>query len=287
MITKAIILLAGTGSRLRPSTLSINKHLLPIYDKPMFFYPLSLLMLANIKDFLFVVNKGEIGTFKNIIKNPRDLGISITYIEQTEPGGIPQAISLGEEYTNKKNFLVILGDNFFYGSNLPELIFKNLKKNNILTFTYPTKNPSQFGILELNKKGKIKTLSEKPKNPKSNLAITGMYAFDNNFFKYSKKLKRSERNEFEITDILNIYKKKIKNIKLGRGDVWFDLGTYNDFNKASIFIKNIEQRQLLKIACLEEIAFLKKWINKRNIKNRIQDYKNSDYSNYLKDIIRW
>jgi glucose-1-phosphate thymidylyltransferase len=285
MINKSIIILGGKGSRLGPSTLSLNKHLFPVFNKPMFFYPLSLMMLAKIRNFLFVVNKGEVNYFKNILGDCKDLGIKVDFVEQIHPRGIPDAISLGKNFTKKDFFSVILGDNFFYGSNLPEILTSSFKKKNIITLTYPTQNPSQFGIIEIDAKGAIKSLEEKPKNPASNLAITGIYVFDKNFYNLKKKLKPSNRNELEIIDILRHYKKKIKNIKLGRGDVWFDLGTYADLFQASNFVKNIEERQSLSVACLEEISFSQGWIVEKNIKNRIKHYGSSSYSDYIKKLI--
>lgn len=286
MIKKAVILLGGSGSRLGPSTLSINKHILPIFNKPMFFFPLSLLMLTNIKKFLFVVNKGEINIFKNILGDGRHIGIEIKFVEQQKPSGVPDAIALAENFTGKDRFAVILGDNFFYGSNLPALIQEKYKKKNILTFTYPAQNPSQFGILELDRFGKIKSFREKPKKTLSNLAITGLYVFDKDFYKYVKKIKPSKRNELEITDVLKIYKKKILNTKLGRGDVWFDLGTFEDIFKATNFVKNIQDRQSLQIACLEEISYSNGWVTKKKIKDSLDKLKNLSYRDYIKKFIK-
>ena len=288
MIKKAIILCGGTGTRMYPITKSINKQLLPLLDKPMFFYPLSILMLCGIKNFLFIINKGQKKNFTKIIGPTKDLGINIQYKEQLKPNGLPEAFSLGKKFIGNDPIIMTLGDNFFYGSMISPLLKKSFNMNggaNI--YLYPSKNTSSYGVVELNKNGTIKKIIEKPVFTKSNLVITGLYAFDSNVVNYIKNLKPSLRNELEIVDLINIYKrkKKLNLIKLGRGTAWMDVGSYEDLYSASSFIKNIEDRQNYKIGCLEEISFNNKWITKKNILNRIKFNKNSNYSKYLETLI--
>lgn len=288
MIKKAIILCGGTGTRMYPATKSINKQLLPLLDKPMFFYPLSILMLCGIKKFLFIINKGQKKNFTKIIGPTKDLGINIQYKEQLKPNGLPEAFSLGKKFIGNDPVVMTLGDNFFYGSMISPLLKKSFNMNegaNI--YLYPSKNTSSYGVVELNKNGTVKKIIEKPVFTKSNLIITGLYAFDNNVVSYIKNLKPSLRNELEIVDLINIYKreKKLNLIKLGRGTAWMDVGSYEDLYSASSFIKNIEDRQNYKIGCLEEISYNNKWITKKNVLNRIKFNKNSSYSKYLETLI--
>jgi glucose-1-phosphate thymidylyltransferase len=288
LIKKGILLLGGTGSRLFPVTKSVNKHLLCVYNKPMFFYPLSVLMLANIRDILIVTAKNESKVFKNLLGNTNDLGLKISYEEQITPGGIPDALSLGREFSNNKSIALILGDNFFYGSLFSDLLKKSFQlKSGCGIYLYPTKNISSFAAAELNKKNKIIKIVEKPKKSKSNLAVSGLYLFDNKVFEYVNMIYPSKRKELEIVDIIKIYKKnkKLNYFKLGRGSAWMDMGTFEDLFEVNNFVKNLENRQNYQIACLEEIALNKKWVTKKNVKNRINFYKNSSYSNYLKNII--
>ena len=288
MIKKGIILAGGLGQRMSPITKAVNKQLLPLYDKPLIFYPLSILMLANIKNILIIVNKGQLNTFRKILPEKNNLGIKIQYAEQKKPRGLPDAFIIGKKFIEKDNVALVLGDNFFYGQSLT----KNLKKNLIFSkgariFLHPVKNPQRYGVAYLNKKKKILKLWEKPNKPKSNLAVTGIYFFDNKVVEFSKKLKASKRGELEIIDLLNIYKKK-NNLKaefIGRGGAWLDTGNVKDYYDASNFISTIENRQGLKIACLEEIAFNNGWISKNEIKSSINFYGNCDYSKYLKTLI--
>ncbi len=290
MIKKAIILCGGTGSRLFPSTISSNKQLLPIYDKPMFFYPLSLLMLCGIKDYLFIVNPKQKKRFQQILRDENDLGIKIKFIEQIRPNGIPEAFILGKKFIGNDSVALVLGDNFFYGSMLTPLIKNSfLLEKGANIYLYPSKNPSSYGVVELNNKGKIEKILEKPKITKSNLVITGLYVFDKEVSKYVKKLKPSRRKELEIVDLIKIYnkKKELNLIKLGRGSAWLDVGSFDDLHSASNFVKNVEERQSYKIGCLEEIAYNNGWIKKFNILKRIEKFKNSNYSKYLKNIINY
>lgn len=289
MIKKAIILCGGTGSRMYPATLAINKQLIPVYDKPMFFYPLSLLMLCGIKEYLFIINPGQKEKFQDLLEPVNDLGIKIEYIEQSEPNGLPEAFILGENFIGNDSVALILGDNFLYGNMLTPLIKKSFNlTNGANIYLYPNKNTSAYGVVELGKDNKIKKIVEKPKYTKSNLVIVGLYTFDKDVSKYAKTLKPSKRKELEMVDLINIYKKKetLNLIKLGRGAAWLDVGNFDDLHSVSNFVKNIEDRQSYKIGCLEEISLNNGWIIKKNIQNRIKKYKNSIYSKYLNTIIR-
>lgn len=289
MIKKAIILCGGTGSRMYPTTLAINKQLIPVYDKPMFFYPLSLLMLCGIKEYLFIINPGQKEKFQDLLEPVNDLGIKIEYIEQSKPNGLPEAFILGENFIGNDSVALILGDNFLYGNMLTPLIKKSFNlSNGANIYLYPNKNTSAYGVVELGKDNKIKKIVEKPKYTKSNLVIVGLYTFDKDVSKYAKTLKPSKRKELEMVDLINIYKKKetLNLIKLGRGAAWLDVGNFDDLHSVSNFVKNIEDRQSYKIGCLEEISLNNGWIIKKNIQNRIKKYKNSIYSKYLNTIIR-
>jgi|TARA_B110000438_G_scaffold290510_1_gene326311 glucose-1-phosphate thymidylyltransferase len=288
MIKKGIILAGGHGTRMSPLTKAVNKQLLPVYDKPLIFYPLSILMLAGIKDILIIVNKGQLSEFKKILPNGDSLGIKIQYLQQKNPGGLPEAFIIGEKFIGKDNVALILGDNFFYGQSLTEKLMKCTKlKKGAKVFLYPVNNPSQYGIAEI-KNNKIKKIVEKPKKPFSNLAITGLYFFDNNVVKLSKQLKPSKRNEIEIVDLLKKYKSENKLFAefIGRGAAWLDTGSIKDFYEASSFVAAIENRQGLKIGCLEEIALRKNWINKKNLLSSIKFYGKCEYSNYLNKLIK-
>ena len=288
MIKKGIILAGGMGTRMSPLTKAVNKQLLPIYDKPLIFYPLSILILAKIKDILIIVNKGQLEQYKKIIPNGNNLGINITYKEQPSPKGLPDAFILGEKFIGKDNVALILGDNFFYGQNLTEKLLNCTKlKNGAKVLLHKVTKPELYGVAKVDNKNKIKNIKEKPKKFLSDLAITGLYFFDNNVIKYAKKLRPSKRGELEIVDLLNKYK-KLNNLYadfIGRGGAWLDTGSIEDFYKTSAFVSAIENRQGLKIACLEEIAFLNKWISKKEIKNSIKFYGKCEYSNYLKKLL--
>tara|TARA_Y100000590_G_scaffold467641_1_gene647226 strand:+ start:1044 stop:1928 length:885 start_codon:yes stop_codon:yes gene_type:complete len=289
MIKKGIILAGGMGTRMSPLTKAVNKHLLPIYDKPVFFYPLSVLMLSGIKDILIVVNSGQLNQFKKILPNGKNLGIKITYAEQKKPKGLPDAFLIAEKFIGKDNVALILGDNFFYAQSLTKKLKECVKLNSGATvILHPVRNPSSYGIASIDKKNKIRKIVEKPKKIFSNLAITGLYFFDNNVINYSKKLKPSKRNELEIVDLLNKYKNKNKLSAqfLGRGGAWLDTGSIKDFYDTSAFVSALENRQGLKIACLEEIALNNKWINKKNVEIAIKFYGKCSYSQYLSTLIK-
>ena len=288
MIKKGIILAGGTGTRMSPLTKAVNKQLLPIYDKPLIFYPLSILMLSGIRNILIVVNKGQLEQYKKILPNGDNLGIKISYIEQPSPKGLPDAFLIGEKFINNDNVALILGDNFFYGQNLTNKLRKQAQlSKGASVFLHPVKKTELYGVAKIDKKNKIIGIKEKPKKFYSNYAVTGLYYFDKKVIEYTKKLKPSKRKELEIVDLLNIYKKKnrLKANFIGRGGVWLDTGTLDDFYKTSAFVEVIENRQGLKIACIEEIAFRNRWINSKNIKNAIKFYGNCKYSEYLKKLI--
>ena len=287
MIKKGIILAGGLGTRMSPLTKAVNKQLLPVYDKPLIYYPLSVLMLAGIKNILIIVNKGQLNQFRKILPEKNNLGINLSYKEQIFPGGLPEAFIIGEKFINGENIALILGDNFFYSQSLTKKLRQCVKlKSGATVFLHPVKNPSQYGIAKI-AKNKIVKIVEKPKKYFSNLAVTGLYFFDKNVCEYSKKLKPSKRNELEIVDLLNKYKskKKLKAEYIGRGGTWLDTGNINDFYSTSNYVSTIENRQGLKIACLEEISLNNKWIKKVDIVKSLAFYGNCDYSKYLRSLI--
>ena len=288
MIKKGIILSGGKGTRMSPLTKAVNKQLLPIYDKPLIYYPLSILMLAKIRDILIVVNKGQLDQYKKLLPDGKNLGIKISYVEQDKPRGLPDAFILGEKFIGKSGVSLILGDNFFYGQYLSEKLNNSIKLNKgAKVFLHRVKKPEKYGVARV-KKNKITLIKEKPKKFFSDFAITGLYFFDNNVVKLSKKLKPSKRGELEITDLLNLYKKnnKLSADFIGRGGAWLDTGSISDYYKTSDFVSAIENRQGFKIACVEEIALLNKWITRKHINNSIKFYGNCEYSDYLRKLIK-
>ncbi len=289
MIKKGIILAGGMGTRMSPLTKAVNKQLLPIYDKPLIYYPLSILMLARIRDILIIVNKGQLNQYKKLFPEKKNLGINITFKEQNKPRGLPDAFILGEKFINNSNIAMILGDNFFYGQNLSKLLTECARlKQGAKIVLHSVKNPELFGVAKINNKNKnILKLIEKPKKFISNYAITGLYFFDKKVVNYAKKLKPSKRGELEIIELINQYKKtkKLSAEFIGRGGAWLDTGSISDYYKTSAFVQAVENRQGFKIACLEEIALLNKWINKKDIKDAISFYGNCEYSSYLKKLI--
>ena len=287
MIKKGIILAGGTGTRLSPLTKSVNKQLLPIHDKPMIFYPLSIMMLANIRKILMIVNPGQINNFKTLLGDGSRYGININYKIQDKPRGLPDAFNLGKSFINNENVALILGDNFFYGQSLTQKLEKSAKhKSGATIFLKEVSTPENYGVAKINNK-KIEKIIEKPKKFISNNAITGLYFFDKNVSIYSSKLKKSSRGELEITDLIKEYKKrnKLKYELIGRGAIWSDAGKIEDLSNVTNYVKSVEKVQGIKIACLEEISLLKKWINKNKIKENIKFYGNCEYSSYLKSII--
>ena len=290
MIKKGIILAGGKGTRMSPLTKAVNKQLLPIYDKPLIFYPLSILMLSNIRDILIIVNKGQLDLYRKLLPNGKNLGIKITFTEQEKPVGLPDAFILGKKFIGKNNVSLILGDNFFYGQNLTVKLNSCTKlKKGAKVILHKVTNPELFGVAKINpKNNKILKIVEKPKKHVSDFAITGLYYFDNKVVKFSENLKPSKRGELEITDLLKKYQKnsQLSAEFIGRGGAWLDTGSIEDYYKTSAFVQAIENRQGLKIACLEEISFLNKWIGKKHILNQIKFYGNCEYSNYLRKIIK-
>ena len=288
MIKKGIILAGGMGTRMSPLTKAVNKQLLPIHDKPLIFYPLSILMLAKIKDVLIIVNDGQLEQYKKIIPNGKNLGINITYEEQPNPKGLPDAFIIGKKFIGKDNVALILGDNFFYGQNFTKKLINYTKLNSgAKVLLHRVSKPELYGVAKVNKKNIITSIKEKPKRKFSDLAITGLYFFDNKVVKYAEKLKPSKRGELEIVDLLNHYKskKQLSADLMGRGGAWLDTGSIEDFYKTSAFVSAIENRQGFKIACIEEIAFSNQWINKKQILDSIKFYGNCDYSIYLRKLI--
>ena len=286
MIKKGIILAGGSGTRLSPLTKAVNKQLLPIHDKPMIFYPLSVMMLANIRNILIIVNPGQIENFKNLLGDGSRFGVKINYKIQLKPKGLPDAFNLGKKFIGNDNVALILGDNFFYGQSLTQKLEKSSKhKIGATVFLKEVTEPENFGVAKIYK-NRIERIVEKPKNFISKNAITGLYFFDKNVSKYAAKLKPSKRGELEITDLLNQYKKtkKLKFELIGRGAIWSDAGKIEDLSNISNYVRSIEKVQRIKIACLEEIALSKKWITKKNILQNLKFYGNNEYSNYLKKL---
>ena len=287
MIKKGIILAGGIGSRVGPSTKAISKQLIPIADKPIIFYSLSILMLLDIKSILIIVKKEDKPAFIKLLGNGKNFGIKISYKIQKKPRGLPDAFIVGKKFIKNDCVALILGDNFFHGQGLVEFLndtSKNFKKGANI-FSYIVKNPETYGVIE-NKNKKIK-ITEKPKKTNSKRAITGLYFFDNKVNRLSSKLKKSRRGELEIVDLLKSYLKnnELEIKELGRGSAWLDTGTSKDILKASNYVEIIEERQNQKIACLEEIAFKKKWISKSLLKSRIKYYGKSEYSDYLNELL--
>jgi glucose-1-phosphate thymidylyltransferase len=287
MINKGIILAGGNGTRVGTATKYISKHLIPLFDKPIIFYSLSILMLMNIKKILIITKPEDIQSYKKILNDGSDFGIEIKYEIQPSPKGLPDAFILGEAFIKNNNVALILGDNFFHGQGLVEILNQQIKKfkSGAQIFTYNVSNPRDYGVVEYKKNNFY--LVEKPKKTISNEAITGLYFFDKNVSKYSKKLKNSKRNELEIIDLLIQYLKinKLKKSALGRGSSWLDTGNCEDILRASNYVNIVENRQNLKIGCIEEIAYKKKFINKFKLKKRIKFYGKCSYSDYLSKLI--
>ena len=284
---KGIILAGGSGSRLYPITLSSSKQLLPIYDKPMIYYPLSVLMFAKIKEVLIIIEEKNFKNFYNLLGDGSHLGLKIQYAYQSKPRGIADAFLIAEKFINQDKVCLILGDNIFYGQGLVNSLQVATKKNGATIFCYPVDNPSNFGVVEFDKNLKVKKIIEKPKKTKSNYAVTGLYFYDKNVVKYAKSIKPSKRGELEITDINKIYlaKKKLTVEILGRGFAWLDTGNYDSLLAASQFVQTIEKRQGYKIACIEEISYRNLWINKEMLNLLIKKLKEGNYKKYLKKII--
>ena len=286
---KGIILAGGVGSRLHPITLSVSKQTLPIYDKPMIYYPLSVLMLSDIRDVLIISTPEDLGLYKRLLKDGSQFGISINYIEQQRPEGLAQAFLIGETFIEKENVCLVLGDNIFYGQHFTEKLERASRKEKGATiFGCFTKEPQRFGVIEFDTNGKTLSIEEKPPNPKSDFAVTGLYFYDNQVIEFAKSLKPSSRGELEITDLNNIYIKE-SNLDveiLGRGFTWLDTGTFDSLLEASQLVQTIQKSQGLKIACLEEIAYKKNWIDFEQIRFQARKLKNSPYGEYLKNMLK-
>ena len=290
---KGIILAGGSGTRLYPTTLATSKQLLPVFDKPMIYYPLSVLMLAGIKEILIITTPEDKLSFKHLLGDGSQFGIKLSYKEQLAPNGLAEAFILGEEFIGKDSVALILGDNIFFGprfSGTLKYISKTIEKEGgACIFAYPVREAQRFGIVEFDKNNKILSIEEKPNNPKSNHAVTGLYFYDNKVVEYAKNLKPSKRNELEITDINNIYLKNgnLKMEKLGRGFAWLDTGTHHSLLQASQYVQTIEENQGIKIACLEEVAFRMKFLSKAKILSNISNFKNNEYYDYVRKLVEW
>ncbi|MGN0015340.1 MAG: glucose-1-phosphate thymidylyltransferase RfbA, partial [Candidatus Gastranaerophilaceae bacterium] len=285
---KGIILAGGAGTRLYPSTISASKQLLPIYDKPMIYYPLSTLLLAGIKDILIISTPQDLPNFKKLLGDGSEFGIQLSYKEQPSPDGLAQAFILGAEFIGKDSVALILGDNIFYGVGFSGALQKTAKRTEerggATVFGYPVKDPERFGIVELGENGKAISLEEKPQNPKSNYAVTGLYFYDNNVIEYAKNLKPSARGELEITDLNKIYLEKgaLTVEKLGRGFAWLDTGTHKSMFQASQYVQAVEENQGIKIACLEEVAYRMKFLTKEDLIAKADKYPKNEYYQYLR-----
>ncbi len=286
---KGIILAGGSGTRLYPLTKSISKQIMPIYDKPMIYYPLSVLMLANIREILIISTERDLPVFKELLKDGSELGLKLEYKVQEKPNGLAEAFIIGEEFIGDDNVALILGDNIFYGSGFRGLVEEAAKlESGAIVFGYPVKDPRAYGVVEFDETGKAISLEEKPENPKSNYAIPGLYFYDNTVVEKAKNVKPSARGEIEITTVNEIYLSEGKlNVKnLGRGIIWFDTGTHEALLEASNYVEAIQKRQGFYIACLEEIAYKKGWINEKDIEKKIEGTKMNDYQKYLSLLIK-
>jgi len=289
---KAVILAGGSGTRLYPVTVAINKHFLPIYNKPMIYYPLSLVMLLKIREVLFIVNPQDVETFKKLFGDGSHLGMKIEYKIQEKPNGLAEGLILAEEFIGKDNIFYILGDNIFYGHDLIKIMEeakKEIEQNGgAYVFGYYVKDPERFGVVEFDESGKVKSIEEKPENPKSNYAVVGMYFYDNEAVEIAKNVKPSDRGELEITSVNEEYLKrgKLKVKLLGRGFAWFDAGTHDSFLEAGEFVATIEKKTGLMIGCIEEIAFNNGWIDKDQLLELAKPLSKTEYGKYLLELAR-
>lgn len=288
---KGIVLAGGAGTRLYPSTIAVSKQLLPIYDKPMIYHPISVLMLAGIREILIISTPADLPNFQRLLGDGSRFGVKFSYKEQPSPDGLAQAFILGEEFIENDDVALVLGDNIFYGDGFSgklKNVVENTKNGGATVFGYYVKAPQRFGVVEFDQNGSAISIEEKPQEPKSNYAVTGLYFYDNKVVEYAKSLKPSARGELEITDLNNIYLKEGKlNVELlGRGFAWLDTGTHHSLLQASQYVHTIEENQGIKIACLEEVAFRMGFVTKEHLEKHIAKYSNNDYYNYVRDIIR-
>lgn len=288
---KGIVLAGGAGTRLHPSTIAVSKQLLPVYDKPMVYHPISVLMLAGIRDILIISTPQDLPNFKKLLGDGKAYGVKFSYVEQPSPDGLAQAFILGEEFIGKDNVALILGDNIFYGDGFSAKLKRaseNANCGKATVFGYQVKDAHRFGVVEFDNNGNVISIEEKPQNPKSNYAVTGLYFYDNKVVEYAKKLKPSSRGELEITDLNNVYlaNENLNVELLGRGFAWLDTGTHHSLLQAAQFVHSVEENQGIKIACLEEVAYRMGFVDKETLQKHISKYKNNEYFNYVANIIK-
>ncbi len=288
---KGIVLAGGAGTRLHPSTIAVSKQLIPVYDKPMIYHPISVLMLAGIREILIISTPQDLPNFKRLLGSGEQFGVKFSYKEQPSPDGLAQAFILGEEFIGKDDVALVLGDNIFYGdgfSGTLKKVVENTKTGKATVFGYLVKDAHRFGVVEFDENGKVISIEEKPQNPKSNYAVTGLYFYDNRVVEFAKNLTPSARGELEITDLNNIYLKNndLSVELLGRGFAWLDTGTHHSLLQASQFVHTVEENQGIKIACLEEIAYKMGFVDKETLSRHIEKYKNNEYFNYVANVIK-
>ena len=284
---KGIILAGGHGTRLHPITLGVSKQLLPVYNKPMIYYPLSTLMLSGIREILIISTERDLPAFKNLLGDGSGLGCNFSYLVQKEANGLAQAFVLGKEFIGSDKVSLILGDNIFYSRRLPKLLRNNQDFEGGLIFAYQVSNPKSYGVVEFDNNNNVVSIEEKPTHPKSNFAIPGLYYFDNNVYEYAKEIEKSKRGEYEITTLINkyLYIQKLTVCVLDAGTAWLDTGTFETLSRASQFVEVIEKRQGLKIGCVEEIAYKMKYISRVQFEKLSQKYKSNAYGTYLLEVL--